>query len=103
MRWDTRLVVTAHRTYPGLPLLLRAQASRHTLDELILELVGADGPCRKRANALFSDKRGNIRAVLAALYDDFACNRLATAVIEERKRPGIMDEPGSSGTHFSHP
>ncbi len=67
-----RLVVTSHGRREGLPVLLQCGADPELMVELVIELAGADAALLARARQLFDDKRGNVRAVLSALFDVFA-------------------------------
>ncbi len=67
-----RLVVTAHGRREGLPLLVECAVSPNLMQELVVELAGADTAVLARATWLFVEKSGNAREVFAALYDVFA-------------------------------
>jgi hypothetical protein len=67
-----RLIVTAHGHREGLPVLLECAVNPELMEDLVVELVGRDSALLARASHLFGEKRGNIRAVLGALFDVLA-------------------------------
>lgn len=67
-----RVIVTAHGRREGLPVLLVCAVNPELMEDLVVELVGRDPALLARAGHLFGAKRGNIRAVLGALFDVLA-------------------------------
>ena len=67
-----RLVVTAHGRREGVPVLLECGADAELLEDLVVELAGPDAALLAHARQLFVEKRGDVRAVLGALFDVLA-------------------------------
>ena len=67
-----RVIVTAHGRREALPVLLVCAVNSELMEDLVVELVGRDPALLARARHLFGEKRGNIRAVLGALFDVLA-------------------------------
>lgn len=66
------LVVTTHRPGP-LPTLLACATNADLLERLVADLLPAEErPARGAIERLFARHRGNLRAALAELYDDWA-------------------------------
>lgn len=67
-----KLLVTAHGRREGLPVLMDCAATPELMEELLIELAGRDPALVARTKLLFLEKRGNVRQVFSALYDQLA-------------------------------
>lgn len=66
----SRVIFTAHRAFPWIPVIARCQTSQELLLALLDDLDVRDERLRRRAGEVFNERRGNLREVFRDLYDD---------------------------------